>query len=912
MKKFYFIVTLICCTHQLQAQLNIQFRSQLTYPGQSLANIWGYVDTLGNEYALVGTSTGVSIVDVTNPVAPIQKFMVTGITSSWREIKTWGKFAYVTTEGCCNGLQIINLSNLPASVSVSYWTGSGAIAGLLQRAHSLHIDNGYLYLNGSNLFGGACIIASLANPLSPAYMSNTQFAFSGTTRYTHDCYVRNDTLYGANIYAGFFTIVNVANKSAPVLLNTQITTNAFTHNCWLSDDGRKLFTTDETSNSFLTAYDVSSPGNVTYLDRVQSNPGSNVIVHNTYIRNDYAVTSWYKDGVAIVDVSRPDNMIITGFYDTYSQGTGSGFNGCWGVYPYLPSGNIVASDIDNGLFVLTPTYNRGCYLEGMLTNSCNGTAVSGATVQISGGNNDISSVTGSFKTGMAVSGNYTVTISKAGFFTAVFNNVALNNGQVTPLNISLTPITGITGANPVVTNASCNGTNNGQVSLSPSGGSLPYSYAWSSGHTGSVASGLTAGTYTATVTDAAGCSLSAIATVNQPAALNAAASSNSPLCKGSTLNLGAGGGFSAWSWTGPNGFASASQNPTLAGVTGSASGTYAVTVTGPGGCTASQTLSVTVSDISISALISPVTCYNTPTASIDISLTGGVGTYSYTWSNGSHAQDLSAVKAGTYTVTVTDGIGCTKTASWLLTQAASSLLLSTSKTNIRCYGSSSGIAGVSPSGGIAPYAYSWNTVPVQTTASISLLAAGSYTVTVTDAAGCIKTATVSITQPPQLLAVSTQTNVTFPGGNDGTASVTPSGGTPPYTYLWNTFPAQSTSSVSNLYAGFYKCRVTDSKNCIKNVAFTITEPFSLINNNQRNGELTYYPNPAHDMAWIRNPDPMSESTVNLYDISGRLVYSSSVKGMDLIGLPVSTYERGVYVVEIKMTGRSNRVRLIMN
>src|SRR6185503_5322829 len=140
------------------------------------------------------------------------------------------------------------------------------------------------------------------------------------------------------------------NKTAPVLVATQVTPGAFTHNTWLTDNSHVLLTTDEVSNAYLTAFDISDPFNITELDRIQSQfPGSGSIVHNTHVRNDFAVTSWYRDGITVVDVSRPANMITTGYYDCNATLSGSGFNSVWGVYPYLPSGNIIISDIEQGL-----------------------------------------------------------------------------------------------------------------------------------------------------------------------------------------------------------------------------------------------------------------------------------------------------------------------------------------------------------------------------------------------------------------------------------------------------------------------------------------------------------------------------------------------------------------------------------
>jgi choice-of-anchor B domain-containing protein len=421
-----------------QAQLNIQYRSQYTYPPNvALSNIWGYVDTLGNEYALVGTQEGMDIIDVTNPNNPQLKFHVPGPNSIWREVRTHQKYAYVTTEGG-GGLRIVNLSYLPDSIQTRTWTGNNAIAGQLNTIHALHIDNGFIYLYGSNLANGGVIIASLADPWNPNYLGQYNI------NYVHDGIVRNDTLWGSHIYQGYFSAIDVSNKANPIVLETHNTPTNFTHNTWKSDDNQYLFTTDENSNSFLTCYDVHDLQNIREMDRVQITPGSGSIVHNTYIKNDYAFTSWYTDGVAITDVSRPKNMINVGHYDT-SPFTGNGFHGAWGVYAYLPSGNILVSDIEQGMFVLTPTLTRACYLEGIVMDSVCNIPLSNVNVEIIGGTHHIekTNFSGEYYTGTALPGTYTVTFSAPGYITKTINNVVLSNGVVTNINVEMVSNDGI-------------------------------------------------------------------------------------------------------------------------------------------------------------------------------------------------------------------------------------------------------------------------------------------------------------------------------------------------------------------------------------------------------------------------------------------------------------------------------------
>ncbi|MFZ7145393.1 MAG: choice-of-anchor B family protein [Bacteroidota bacterium] len=420
---------------------NLQFRSNLPYSGSELANIGGYTDLLGNEYALVGTDFGLSIVDVTDPDNPVIKVTVNGPNSSWREVKTYRNVAYVTTEGG-GGLQVIDMTNLPASVNTTLYTGDGAIAGQLSNIHALHCDTamGFLYLYGSNIGDGNTLFLDLSDPLNPTYAGQYVYAGSQSDNYVHDGYVENDTMYESHIYSGFFTVVDVTNKSNPILLATQQTPTNFTHNTWLSDDHKTLFTTDENSGSFLGIYDISDLGNIRESARFQTAPGTGVIIHNTHILNDYAITSWYKEGVVITDVARPQNPIEVGHYDTYSQGSGDGFAGCWGVYPFLPSGTIVASDINNGLFVLTPTYIRGCYLEGIITDSITNAVINGALIEVlSTTLTKNSNNLGEYKTGTAVAGTYDIRISKAGYYTKTITGVVLTNGVLTTLDVALSP-----------------------------------------------------------------------------------------------------------------------------------------------------------------------------------------------------------------------------------------------------------------------------------------------------------------------------------------------------------------------------------------------------------------------------------------------------------------------------------------
>ncbi len=440
----------------ISQNINVTLQSQLQYPGQTCANIGGYVDSLNNEYALVGASHGMSIVDVTDPLNPVEVIQVPGPDNLWREIKVRGKYAYVTTEGG-GGLQIVNLSSLPDVNGITYqsWTGDGVIAGQLNSIHALHIDNNFVYLYGSNLFSGGAVVADITDPWNPAYVGKYEVG-AGNSAYVHDGYVRNDTLYAGHIYSGYFSIVDFTDKASPVELVNQFTPGNFTHNTWLSSNSKVLFTTDEVDNSYLTAYDISDLANISELDKIQSNPGSGSMVHNTHIinvaGNDYAVTSWYKDGFTIIDAGRPQNLVQVGNYDTYS-GSGGGSEGDWGVYPYLPSGTIVVSNIDEGLFVFTPIYTRACYLEGAVTNTC-GSGLNNVQITVTAaGINETTDITGQYKTGTPSSGTYNVTFSRSGYITQTISGVALSPGNITTVDVQMVPVNAAFTLNGLTTNA---------------------------------------------------------------------------------------------------------------------------------------------------------------------------------------------------------------------------------------------------------------------------------------------------------------------------------------------------------------------------------------------------------------------------------------------------------------------------
>ena len=271
--------------------------------------------------------------------------------------------------------------------------------------------------------GGAIIYDVNTTPMIPEEVGIFD------TWYVHDGYARNDTLYLAHVNDGFLSIVDISDKSNPVLLGTKITSNSFTHNIWPSDDGQVVYTTDELPNSFVTSYDITDPTNIVELDRIQSSPGADVIPHNTFVVNDYLVTSYYVDGITIHDASYPYNLIEVAAYDTYPGQTPT-YDGCWGVYPYLPSGNILGADMTEGFFVLSPNYEKAAYLEGVVTDFSNASTLNNVSIEIvSSDQYENTNTNGFYASGMAAAGNYDVNYSKVGYFPQTVS-VSLAQGVV--------------------------------------------------------------------------------------------------------------------------------------------------------------------------------------------------------------------------------------------------------------------------------------------------------------------------------------------------------------------------------------------------------------------------------------------------------------------------------------------------
>jgi gliding motility-associated-like protein len=506
-----------------------------------------------------------------------------------------------------------------------------------------------------------------------------------------------------------------------------------------------------------------------------------------------------------------------------------------GPYTYLwsPGGQNTSaiSGQTAGTYTVTVTDFKGCTLTSTYTItqplplaitfsqtnvSCTGGSNGSATASVTGGttgytyNWSPSGGTGSTASGL-IAGTYTVTVTDAQGCIAT-NSVVI----IQPVQLTVSTST---------TNETCDYLHNGSATAIPSGGTPGYTYLWMPGSlTTATISGLASGTYSVTITDALGCAATATAIINQPPPLSIAFSSQVNVScfggsNGSVSATPAGGTPNyTYSWM-PGG---ATTNT----ASGLSAGTYTLTITDANGCTVQNTVTITQPVVlSVSPAISNVSCNGGSNGTLTAIPAGGTAPYTYQWLPGGQASaSISGQAAGTYTVIVTDALGCQVTASYTITQPLP-LLISFTSQNVSCFGGSNGLINSTVTGGTAPYTYSWS-AGGSVNPNVSGLAAGTYTLTVTDALGCVLSASQIITEPTVVAVNIVSTNETCDYANNGTATAAGSGGTPGYTYSWQP-GSMNTATVSNLSSGTYTVTATDNLGCTAISSVVITQPLPL-------------------------------------------------------------------------------------
>ena len=510
------------------------------------------------------------------------------------------------------------------------------------------------------------------------------------------------------------------------------------------------------------------------------------------------------------------------------------------TYSWAPSGGTAATatGLAAGTYSVTITDANACTktvtgivvgqpaaaLDGSISTtsvSCFGGANGTATVTPTGGTPGYTYLwsTGATTptiTGLIAGSTYSVTITDANACIKTINNITITQPAVLNGTASTTSV-------------SCFGGANGTATITPTGGTPGYTYLWSTGGTTPTITGLTAGTYSVTITDANSCpKIVSNIIVGQPAAvLDGTTSTTAALCFGQasgTATVVASGGTPGYTYSW------APSGGTAATATGLAAGTYSVTITDANGCP--KIITGIVVGQPAAALDGTVTttaasCFGLSNGTATVTPTGGTPGYTYSWSpTGGAAATATGLAAGTYSVDITDANGCTKTVTGIVVgQPAAALDGTATTTAASCFGLSNGTATVTPSGGTAGYTYLWSSGALTPTATG--LAAGTYSVEITDANGCTKTiSNIVVNQPTVITPNPSQTDVSCNSGANGSATVTPTGGTGSYTYLWNT--GATTPTINGLSAGTYGVTITDANSCPMTQSFTIAQPAALV------------------------------------------------------------------------------------
>ncbi len=369
---------------------------------------------------------------------------------------------------------------------------------------------------------------------------------------------------------------------------------------------------------------------------------------------------------------------------------------------------------------------------------------------------------------------------------------------------------------------SCFGAADGAALVIATGGNAPYTYAWADGQTTATATGLAAGNHLVNVTDANGCSDTSLVTLQQPTTVNLVINTlQQATCNGGNDGSAvavANGGTAPYTYA----WADGNTNATNSNLT---AGSHSVTTTDANGCSATRSITITAPfPIYLdSTAYRIVTCHGANDGQLSVYAGGGSGGFSYAWSNGQTLPTATGLTAGSYTVTITDGAGCSATFQQIAVQPSPISVTFSNITNLDCYDANNGSVLPTPSGGIAPYRYVWNNNSLYQDPIPTYLVAGYNQVMVIDANNCFAVDSVFISSPPELFLTSSQTNIGCFGDSTGTATLAGSGGVAPLLYRWSN--GATTATITNLVAGsVYTGSVIDSNGCSLSTTVTITQP----------------------------------------------------------------------------------------
>jgi len=597
--------------------------------------------------------------------------------------------------------------------------------------------------------------------------------------------------------------------------------------------------------------------------------------YGTMVNESNSFTRNYTDAVGN---TYSDTYLPAGSYTSsgnFSALVGSPMNGTWKVMVTdqfgLDNGYIfnwyisLIGDMPDTTVVLTQPNEMT--ITGLATNATCGSSNGSVNVSVLNG---VAPVTFSWSNGSTTedlasigAGQYILTATDTNGCTATGTFLVNNTGSLALAEN--------------VTNVTCFGGSNGAIDVTPSGGALPYSVSWSNGLTGTNISGLMAGQYTATLSDANGCQYAKIITVGQNSAIvPALVSSSDELCNtnNGSINIGVSGGNGSYAYQWSNG----ANTEDISGLNG---GSYTVQINDGLGCSGSGSFTI-VNNLTgcsnycfLSAsteLITPSQC-GSANGTINLSVLNAEQPYTLTWSNGATTEDLSGLLPGDYTISITDVNNCSYSAVYTVGNNSGSLNFGQSAIQNESCGNSNGSLNISVSGGVAPYSYVWSNG--STSEDLTGLSEGTYNVTVTDALGCEISSSYSILNGSGALNVSGQSSSALCSNANGSITQTILDSNGPVQFSWNT--GATTQNINGLLPGTYSCTITDASGCQIVNSYTV---------GQVNGDLS-----VSGILVTNESCGNANGAINITTTGNNLSYawSNGQTSEDLTAIPVGNY-----------------------
>ena len=322
--------------------------------------VWGF-EMNGHEYAVIGTTYGTHFIDVTDPTEPEEVYAVEGRTAGpsiiHRDFHDYQGYLYsIADEGANTTLQIIDITQLPDTIEVVYDSNE-----FFSRSHNIFIDSSRARLyscisNGTSFGYQPMRIFDISNPIDPQPILEVSKIGEMSISQVHDAFVQNDTAY-LNLGPSGFAIVDYSNIDTPNIINvlesTEYPQAGYNHSGWLTEDGDYYYMADENYNADIKVLDLRDLPDITVVNTFNAEAEGLSITHNQIVKGDKLYVSYYVDGLQVYDITDPANPVREMYYDTSEELPAPGtYKGAWGVYPFLPSGNILVSDMQNGLFVI--------------------------------------------------------------------------------------------------------------------------------------------------------------------------------------------------------------------------------------------------------------------------------------------------------------------------------------------------------------------------------------------------------------------------------------------------------------------------------------------------------------------------------------------------------------------------------